>query len=93
MTDQPKPTPSWPRRWGLKWISENRLDGRREYILWNAGQRFLFRTRQEAREARDIKYGYIRNRPDLKAEPHGWRLPQVVKVEVIVREVTHDQTD
>lgn len=75
------------RRWGLKWVSENKLDGRKEYIMWEHGQPLLFRTRQQARNSRDYRFGYIRNRPDLKGEPHGWRLPRPVRVEVIIREI------
>ena len=40
----------------------------------------LFRTRREAREAIEEKYGYLRNRPDLKKPPFGWRMPKAVRV-------------
>lgn len=74
--------------WAVKWVSENTLDGRREYYVGGPktgapGPR-LFATRREAREWRDQRYGYFRNRPDLKAEPHGWSLPRVEKVTVII---------
>jgi len=48
----------------------------------------LFRTRQAAREWIKTKYGYIAERPDLQAEPHGWRMPKAVKVKIV--EESHD---
>lgn len=42
----------------------------------------LFRTRREAQLFIAKEYGYLRHRPDLRAEPHGWRMPKAVKVEV-----------
>ena len=51
--------------WGLKQISDNQLDGYREYIEANInlnGSKFpwsVFHTRAEAREYRDEHYGYI----------------------------------
>lgn len=40
----------------------------------------LFRTRSEAREWIEKEYGYLRTRPDLQAEPHGWKMPIPVRV-------------
>lgn len=68
--------------WGLLWYSRNRLDGVTRYLLYANGLPLLFRTRQEARRWRDENYGYIRDREDLRAEPHGWRLPAPIKVEL-----------
>jgi hypothetical protein len=42
----------------------------------------LFRTRAEARRWIEANHGYIRRRPDLQREPHGWRMPIAVRVEV-----------
>ena len=69
--------------WGARWRSENRLDGQREYLL-SEGNGFpvLFRTRAKARLWIEYHYGYIRTRPDLCADPHGWRMPVAVRVEV-----------
>lgn len=76
--------------WSIKWKSRNRLDGEREFLcLFDKPQvsgLLLFRTCQEARAWRDERYGYIRQRDDLRAEPHGWRLPSVVRVRVIIVE-------
>ncbi len=67
-------------RWGLLWRSENRLDGKREHLCHDQGEAALFWTRAQARAFREEKYGYIRQRPDLQAEPHGWKMPKIVRV-------------
>jgi hypothetical protein len=43
----------------------------------------LFKTRREAREFAETEYGYIRTRPDLQREPHGWTVPKSIKVDVV----------
>ncbi len=68
--------------WAGEWHSNNRLDGETRHILYNNRLPVLFRTRQECRAFIREKYGYIKNRPDLKAEPHGWRMPQAIKVKI-----------
>lgn len=68
--------------WALLWRSRNRLEGYREHVMFKDCRPLLFDTRRMALEYRDEKYGYIRNRPDLKAEPHGWRLPLPIKVKL-----------
>lgn len=73
------------KRWAIRWHSKNSLDGRQRYLMWDYGTMpLLFKTRREAREYRNEKWGYIRDRKDLRSEPHGWRLPQVVRVRVTV---------
>lgn len=68
--------------WAVFFRSANALDGYREYLVRGShGHPMLFHTRAEAREFRDRVYGYLRDRPDLKAEPHGWLWPSVRKVE------------
>lgn len=89
--------------WGLLWQSTNRLDGERRqlmgrYSLGNpdapehlAGYNTMaFRTRAEARAYIEKHYGYIRHRPDLRLEPHGWKMPVPVKIEVRVFSVLED---
>ena len=71
--------------WGIKWVSDSRLDGHTEYICGTLTGWEVFRTRAEARSFRNSHYGYIRDRPDLKAEPFGWKLPQVIKVIISIR--------
>ena len=43
----------------------------------------LFRTRRECRAWIEEHHGYIRNRPDLKAAPHYWRMPRAVMVSIV----------
>lgn len=80
--------------WGILWRSENRLDGKTEYLIGEGFDRtrklspvrtLLFQTRKEARRFCDETLGYIKTRPDLRAEPHGWKTPKVVKVIITVR--------
>lgn len=70
--------------WAAQWHSESKLDGERRHIIYDNFQPALFRTRQECRWFIKRKYGYIANRPDLQAEPHGWRVPQAVKVKIVL---------
>lgn len=72
-------------RWGVLLRSDNRLDGYREHLDWEyqTGAAKTFLTRREARVYADTKFGYIRKREDLRAEPHGWKPPKVVKVRLI----------
>lgn len=74
-------------RWGLIWQSKNRLDGENAHVIITQfhGYPFFF-TRKEAREFRDKHYGDFRHRADLKAEPHGWRLPRVARVKITYAE-------
>jgi len=74
-------------RWGVEWHSVNRLDGDTRHIMWDQGKPLFFHTRREARAYIQERYGYIKEREDLQREPHGWRMPQAVPVEVIVRKV------
>ena len=81
--------------WAIKWRSENRLDGKTEHLMGRhhpsmpkvpdhlAGYtKIVFSTRQGAREFIREHYGYIRERADLRREPHGWKMPVPVQVTV-----------
>ena len=70
--------------WAAQWHSKNRLDGERRHILYQDLFPKLFRTRSECREWIKEKYGYIADRADLREEPHGWRMPQAVKIGIVV---------
>jgi hypothetical protein len=70
------------RRWGVLWRSDNRLDGKRTNFMFHDRQPVLFMTRREARAWIKEFYGYIAERPDLRAEPHGWKVPLPVRVVV-----------
>ena len=73
-------------RWAMQWRSQNRLDGRTEHFMWDNGRPLLFWTRREAMAYIQSEYGYIKDRADLREEPHGWRLPRAVKVSVVLKE-------
>ena len=70
-------------RWGLRWRSKNRLDGEWTHLIFG-GDRMpaLFRTRAEARTYAEEVFGYIKQRPDLRKEPHGWTFPQPIRVSI-----------
>jgi len=68
--------------WAALLRSESRLDGKRQYIIYEDLRPALFRTRRECREFIKLKYGYIAERPDLQEEPHGWMMPIPVKVKI-----------
>lgn len=73
--------------WAILMRSENSLDGKREYLQgtpYHPCRIELFDTRREARDHIEKHYGYWRNRPDLKAEPHGWKTPRAVRVKIMV---------
>jgi len=82
--------------WAIKWQSETLIDGKRDHLLGRdsyipyevAGYtKMVFRTRQDARNFITKEYGYIRKRPDLQREPHGWKCPIPVRVKVSVSEI------
>lgn len=68
--------------WAAQWHSKNSLDGDTRHIINENCLPKLFRTRQTCRNWIKEKYGYIKDRKDLRAEPHGWRLPVAIKVKV-----------
>lgn len=69
-------------RWAALWRSDNELDGKREHIMFDQLMPKLFHTRQQARDWIAERYGYIKERPDLRGEPHGWKMPVPVRVKV-----------
>lgn len=69
--------------WAAIWRSKNKLDGHRKHMIFGDNLLLaIFRTRHLAQNFIEAKYGYIRNRADLQAEPHGWRIPKVIKVTI-----------
>jgi hypothetical protein len=70
--------------WGVMWHSQNKLDGVSKFLIYNSPARIphIFKTRRLANVFIEAVYGYIRTRPDLRAEPHGWRMPKAVKVTI-----------
>ncbi len=71
-------------RWAALWRSENRLDGKTEYIICENLSPVLFKTRKKTREFIEERYGYIRERKDLREEPHGWKIPRPVRVKISI---------
>jgi hypothetical protein len=72
-------------RWVPRWHSASG----KHLMLWESatpGQMLMFRTRRACREWITDRYGYIREREDLRKPPHGWHLPKAVKVFVQVHE-------
>ena len=68
-------------RWGARWHDRSRL-GIGDHLLFEDRLPALFRTRREARAWINVKYGYIKHRKDLRSEPHMWRMPIAVRVEI-----------
>jgi hypothetical protein len=68
--------------WAAMWRSENRIDGKNRHLLNENCLPVLFRTRRAAREYIEKRYGYIRTSKDLQVEPHGWRMPIPIRVNI-----------
>jgi hypothetical protein len=87
--------------WAAEWRSVNRLDGDTRHLIHDTDHRechaqhfpLLFHTRREARAFIEEKFGYIRERPDLRSEPHGWRVPQPVLVQVLPTSAIEEAVD
>lgn len=69
-------------RWGVLWRSKNKLDGVTEHLIYKDCLPALFRTRREAEQFIDKEHNYIRDRHDLRREPHGWKTPIPVRVSI-----------
>jgi hypothetical protein len=72
-------------QWAVLWRYENKLDGAQEHLIYDYGVPKLFPTRRQARYYIANGYSYIKTRPDLRAEPHGWKMPIPVRVEIKVK--------
>lgn len=73
--------------WAVEFRTESLRSGSKRFLVRKVpGQLLpsLFRTRQDARKFAEEQLGYIRKRPDLQAEPHGWKPPRVVKVKIAI---------
>ena len=80
MTKYPKPVSTW----GIKWRSASKLNGVTEHIVSLNLLPVLFKTRKQARRHIEDRFGYMRNRPDLRCEPHGWKIPVAIRVTTAV---------
>lgn len=84
-----RPKPISRTSWAILCRSRNKLDGERTWFEGDASSPAgirLFPSRELAREHVIVAWGYLDGRPDLKAEPHGWKMPRPVKVEISVKE-------
>ena len=68
--------------WAALWQSECKLDGKTQHIIHRNLLPALFKTRKQARAYIEQEYGYLRSRPDLQSEPHGWRMPKAIRVTI-----------
>ena len=72
--------------WALEWNSRSNLDGEQSHFMYENLLPKVFKTRREARAWAKEKYGYIKTRPDLRAQPYGWRMPRPVRVRLCPEE-------
>jgi hypothetical protein len=70
-------------RWSALWRSKNH-EGLCEHLCFENCLPVLFGSEREARKWIKEKWGYIRKRPDLRVEPHGWKVPIPVRVKIEV---------
>jgi hypothetical protein len=90
-----KATPWRQTYWAAVSDETNKLDGRKRRInLYNRiiaaeeGRAFmLFKTREQCRRWIKETWGYLQHRPDLREEPHCWRVPRPRRVTMTVREL------
>ena len=73
------------QRWAVLFRTRSRT-APAEHFLCERGVPVLFRTRQEARKWEKEHCSYIRERRDLRAKPHCWRIPTPVKVLITVEQ-------
>lgn len=78
-------TPKSIPRWGILHRKENKLDGKKSWLRCDRTcMPEMFQTREEAREFISVNLKSTYSRPELKIEPHGWKMPIPVKIEIIV---------
>lgn len=67
--------------WAVLWRSKSKQSGVCQHLIFDlSGVVKLFFAKRLAVEWIKKEYGFIRTRADLRAEPHGWRMPVPVKV-------------
>lgn len=69
--------------WAAEWHSKNKLDGEQRYLIYRLGVVELFPTKKACEEFIRSHYGNIAYRQDVRREPHGWRMPKAVRVNVV----------
>ena len=73
--------------WVAMWRSKGSVSGEDRHLICdtdnqNYGVPVLFRTKTAAAEWIREHYSYIATRQDLRSEPHGWRMPIPVRVDI-----------
>lgn len=71
-------------RWAVKWGSFGDDNG---HWIADGCNYHLFRTKKDAKEFIREHYGYIAKRKDLRCNPHNWRMPKVIRVKVVLKEI------
>lgn len=72
--------------WAITWIS-NSVTGKDRHLLWADGRPVFFETKEKAKTFIKQRYGYIKDRKDLRQEPHMWRMPRPVKAILSLKEI------
>lgn len=75
-------------KWGIVWQSKNPVDGVVRHFVRGEDRSLprIFRTRQQARDYAKRMFSDLAKRDDLRR--HGWKMPRVVRVRVVVSEFT-----
>lgn len=87
-----------PIYWAVQWRQKNKLDGVKRHWVYPLLRPWvhrsdgsigpvLFITRRECQAYIRERYGYIAKRKDLRIEPHCWRVPTAVRVELTLTPV------
>jgi len=86
MRRSPSPPKADVKRWGVLWRLRTTREGYQQHFMWSddSASPKLFCTRSQARAWIKDRFGYLADREDLKAEPHGWMMPKAVRVRVSI---------
>lgn len=78
-------------RWSVRWHQAGAHPD--EHIVYENCMPVMFRTRAEARSWIEKKFGYIRQREDLRSFPYQWRIPTPIRVQVVENFPTAPNTE
>ena len=70
--------------WAAEWYSNSKKEGEKRHLIYYDGIVLLFKSKKKCQDYIKERWGYIATRKDLRSEPHGWRMPQPVRVTVQV---------
>ena len=76
--------------WAVLFRQVNKVDGAKCHLVHQpiSCVPFLYRTRKQAKLFIEQEFGYIRRRKDLQDEPHGWRMPIPIRVNITIIQLT-----